>query len=238
MRKTLVTMGALVLSASLASSQSAPAPTPPAESELVKGTWTLNNWTARDAVRMTLSYRKGSTRWTWSSSQELADLKGLSEEQLHAMSTPATFALDRDPGVFFFKGTIVLGVGRGEYAFAPNPSFAARLAALGYGPVESDDASLMIMAVRDVTIEYAAEVKRLGLKDLAVSDLVRFLDHGIDIGFIRDLVGAGYPGLTGEDVVRLRDHGVDGRYVARIQSSGFKDVTVDQIVKLHDHGVD
>ena len=238
MTKALVTLLALVLTVSVTPAQPAPAQSEPADAAPAEGTWTLNNWAAHDSVRMTLSYRKGSTRWTWGSSQELADLKGLSSEQLHAMSTPATFALERDPGVFFFKGTLVFGVGRGEYTFASNPSFAARLAALGYGPVDTEDASLMIMAVHDVTIEYAAEVKRLGLKGLAVSDLVRFLDHGVDIAFIRDLVGAGYPGLTGDDVVRLRDHGIDGRYVARIQSSGFKDVTVDQIVKLHDHGVD
>ena len=233
MKKALLTLGALVLSVSLV-----PAKDAPAEALSVEGTWTLNNWTINDSVRMTLSYRKGSTRWSWGSSQELADLKGLSSEQLHAMSTPATFALDRDPGVFFFEGTLLLGVGHGEYHFASNPAFAAKLAALGYGPVEQDDVSLMIMAVRDVTLDYAAEVKRLGLKDVAVSDLVRFLDHGIGIDFIRDLVAAGYPGLTGDDVVRLRDHGIDGKYVARVQASGFKDVTVDQIVKLHDHGVD
>lgn len=233
MKKALLTLCALVLSASFVPAKDAAAEAPP-----VEGTWTLNNWTIHDAVRMTLSYRKGSTRWSWGSSQDLADLKGLSSEQLHAMSTPATFALERDPGVFFFKGTLVLGVGHGEYRFASNPAFAAKLEALGYGPVEQDDVSLMIMAVRDVTLAYAAEVKRLGLKDVAVSDLVRFLDHGIGIDFIRDLVAAGYPGLTGDDVVRLRDHGIDGRYVARVQAAGFKDVTVDQIVKLHDHGVD
>lgn len=233
MNKPLATIGAVVLSASLVSAKGAQAEPPAAQ-----GTWSLNNWTARDAVQLTVSYRQGSSRWSWSSGQNLADLKGLSAEQLHAMSTPATFALERDPGVFFFQGTIVFGVGHGEYRFASNPSFAAKLEALGYGPIENDDVSLMMMAVRDITIAYAAQVKQLGLKDVGVSDLARFMDHGISLEFVRDLAAAGYAGLTPDDVVRLRDHGIDGRYVARIQSSGFKDVTVDQIVKLHDHGVD
>jgi len=233
MNKALLTLGAALLSVSLV-----PANEAPAEAPSVQGTWTLNNWTSHDAVSLTLSYRKGGTHWSWGSSQELAELKGLSSEQLHAMSTPATFALERDAGSFFFEGTLVLGVGHGSFRFAANPAFAAKLEALGYGPVEKDDVSLMFIAVRDLSLEYAAQVKRLGLKNVAVSDLTRFLDHGISLDFIRDLVAAGYPGLTSDDVVTLRDHGIDGRYVARVQSSGFKDVSVDQIVKLHDHGVD
>jgi len=233
MRKKLVTIAAACFSASLGLAAGAPT-----EAQSVQGTWTLNNWTIRDSVRMTLSYRNKSTRWEWGCSQELEDLHGLSKDQLHAVSTPAKFTLERDPGVFFFEGTLLLGVGRGEFRFVPNPSFAAKLVELGYEQIEESDASLMIMAAGDVSLAYAAEVKRLGLKEVTARDLVRFRDHGISLSFVRELVATGYPGLTADDVVRLRDHGIDGRYVARIQSAGLKGVTVDQIVKLHDHGVD
>jgi hypothetical protein len=261
MKSSLVTIGAVALWASLSLAAAAEDAAP------VRGTWKLSNWTINDSVRLTLSYRKASSRWDWSSDQELAELHGLTSGQLHAVSTPASFTLERDPGVFFFEGTILLGIGRGEYRFLASPSFAAKLAALGYDAIDEADASLMIMAVRDVSLAYAADVKRLGLKDVAVQDLVRFRDHGISIGFIRELVASGYPGLTGDGVIRLRDHGVspsfvkalvdagrsaasvdeiirlndhgvDATYIARIQSAGFKDVTVDQIVRLHDHGVD
>jgi hypothetical protein len=152
--------------------------------------------------------------------------------------TPVRFTLARDAGVFFFEGALTVGVGSGEYRFVPDPSYAAKLGALGYDAIDGDDISIMLMAVRDISIAYAAEVKRLGLKEPTVRDLVRFRDHGVDLAFIRDLAAVGHPGVTGDDVITLRDHGVDARYVAHVQSAGFKDLTVEQIVRLHDHGVD
>jgi len=227
----------VIVFACLAASLAAAAPAPDTDVS-VKGTWSLNNWTSKDDVQLSLSYRNGSTRWKWSTGQPLSDLKGLTKDQLHAMSAPAEFALKRDPGVFFFKGTLTLGVGKGDFAFLPDPTFAEKLSAMGYADVQSSNASLMFMAVREISLEYAAEVKRLGIANLSLHDLERFMDHGIDLDFLRELVAAGYPGLTGDDVVRLRDHGIDGRYVARVQASGFTNLTVDQIVRLHDHGVD
>ena len=226
-----------IVSACLAASLAVAAPAPDTDLS-VKGAWSLNNWTSKDDVQLTLTYRNGSNRWQWSTGQQLADLAGLSKDQLHAMSTPAEFTLKRDSGVFFFKGTIMLGVGKGEYAFLPDPTYAEKLSAMGYADVSTSNASLMFMAVREISLEYAAEVKRLGIANLSLRDLERFMDHGIDLDFLRELVAAGYPGLTGDDIVRLRDHGIDGAYVARVQASGFTNLTVEQIVRLHDHGVD
>jgi hypothetical protein len=233
MRTLTIAMAAATLAASLAVAA------PASDTDVaVKGTWSLNNWTSKDDVQLTLTYRKGSTRWQWSTGQRLTDLAGLSKNQLHAMSSPAEFTLRRDSGVFFFKGTLMLGVGKGEFGFLPDPTYAEKLSAMGYADVQSSNASLMFMAVREISLEYAAEVKRLGIANLSLRDLERFMDHGIDLDFLRELVAAGYPGLTGENVVRLRDHGIDGAYVARVQASGFTNLTVDQIVRLHDHGVD
>lgn len=231
------------------------------------GTWSINNWTFGDDVHLRLGYRNAHSRWDWTSNQAVADLTGLTAAQLRSMSTAVKFTLERDAGVFFCEGKMTLGVGGGTFRFAPSPSYASKLTALGYGGVEGEDSSLMFLAVRDLSIAFAAEVKRLGLNDLTLKDLIGLLDHGVDLSFLRELVAAGYPGLTGEDVIRLRDHGIsasyvkglvdtgrggmtvdeivrlhdhgiDPPYIARIQAAGFNDLTVDQIVQLHDHGVD
>jgi len=208
------------------------------EAPTIGGTWGLNNWNFRDSVNLKLSYRKGGTRWEWGTSQDLELLHGLTGDQLHALSTPVKFTLEHDAGVFFFDGTVMVGVGRGSFRFAASPSFMTKLQELGYDPVEADDTSLMLMAVHDISLAYAAEVKHLGLKSVAIPDLVRFRDHGIDLKFIRGLVVSGAAGMTGDDVVRLHDHGIDPPYIARVRSAGFHDLTVDQIVELHDHGID
>ena len=173
------------------------------------GDWSLNNWTPGSSVNLKLGYRNASTRWQWGSDQSLADLHGLTREQLHGAHVPVAFTLERDAGAFAFEGTVILGIGSGNYRFVPNPDYLAKLAALGFEGSDRDDVSLMMLAVRDVSLAYAAEVRRLGLRGASVQDLVR-----------------------------LRDHGVEPQYLARIQTAGFDGLTIEQVIKLHDHGVD
>jgi hypothetical protein len=228
-----LTIGGILLCAGLCLAARAADDAPP-----LKGTWSLSNWTSGDSLRLNLSYRNPTTRWEWGSDQPLLDLQGLTGEQLHSAHASVSFTLQRDAGTFAFEGTLLLGIGRGGYRFVPDPSYALKLSALGYEPIGGDDISIMLMATRDISLAYASEVKLSGLRDVAVSDLVRLKDHGAGLDFIHELAATGHPNLTADDVIKLRDHGVDSEYVARIQSAGYGDLTVDQIIKLHDHGVD
>lgn len=231
MRKVFATVVGSLLCAGLCSAAGVADETSPR-----MGTWSLNNWTPGDRVQLTLSYRNATTRWEWSSDQPIADLNGLTAEQLHAAHSSVAFALKRDAGTFAFDGSVMLGIGRGGYRFVPDPSYAAKLSALGYGPIEENPISIMLMAVRDISLEFAAEVKH-SLKDAKVADLVRLQDHAVDLEFIRLLAAAGYADLTADDVVRFRDHGIDGEFLRGLKSSGASDLNADEIVKLHDHGV-
>ena len=237
------------------------------EASSSKGTWSVNNWIPGDEVHLTLAYRKATTRWQWGNDQQIDELHGLTRNQLRAAHADVDFTLKRDAGTFTFEGSFTLGIGRGSFRFEPDPTYASKLSALGYGPVDDDAASLMFMAVRDISLEYAAEVNNSGLKDVTLKDLTRLQDHGVELDFIRQLTVAGYTDLTTDDVVRFRDHGIDGDflralkatgrtdlkpdaivklhdhgirpdYVARINSAGYGDLSVEQIIKLHDHGVD
>jgi len=191
-----------------------------------------------DSIHLKLAYRKSSTRWEWGNDQPVADLRGLTAEQLHATYSSVAFTMQRDAGTFSFDGSLTLGLGRGEFRFVPDPAYVTKLEVLGYGDIEGDDVSIMFMAVRDVSLAFASEVKFSGLKDVKVSDLLRLKDHGIDGEFVRGLKSAGVPVLSADDIIKLHDHGVKPEYVARIQSAGYPDLTIDQIIKLHDHGVD
>lgn len=231
----------------------------------VRGTWSLNNWTSGDSLHLKLKHHNATTTWKWGVHQPISDLHGLTREQLHSAHAPVKFTLERDAGSFAFEGTVMLGIGSGEFGFVPDPSFASKLSVLGYDAI--GEGELFTMALRDISIAYAGEVKRSGVKNVAVHDLVRLRDHGVSLDFIRELTmigyanlsaddvvrlrdhgvdaafirtlkSAGFPDLAASEIIRLRDHGVDSQYVARIQSAGFTELTVEQIVKLHDHGVD
>ncbi len=260
MNKLSITINGIVLGAGLCLAAYAEDAAAPA-----KGTWRLNNWTPGDAAHLTLAYRNATTRWEWGTDQPLKDLRGLTSEQRHSAHASVSFTMDRDAGTFAFEGSLTLGLGRGDFRFVPNPTYATKLGVLGYETIGDDE--LLGMALRDVSLAFASEVKFSGLKDVKVSDLLRLKDHGVDLNFIRALATIGATNLTADDVVRFRDHGIDGEfvralkstgvpvmsaddiiklhdhgvkpeYVARIQSAGYADLTVDQIIKLHDHGVD
>ena len=204
--------------------------------EPLKGTWSLNNWVPGDSVHLKLRFSKASTRWEWGNDQPLADLQSLTAEQLHSPHSSVAFTLRRDAGTFSFAGSLTLGIGGGEYQFIPDPTYARKLGVLGYETIGDDE--LLGMALRDVSLAFASEVKFSGLKDVKLSDLLRLKDHGIDGEFVRALKSTGVPVLSAEDIIKLHDHGVKPEYVTRIQSAGYPDLTVDQIIQLHDHGVD
>jgi len=235
MHKLVIVVTGLLLFAAtgpaLHAADQAPAPAP-------VGTWSLSNRIPGEGVQLSLSYRKGSSRSEWSSTQPLSDLQGLTASQLHAMHTAVAFSLRRDAGSFACEGTLTLGAGRGQFRFTPDPSYAAKLAALGYESIGEDVHPLMMLAWRDVSVAYASDVKKAGLRVAETADLVRLLDHGVDLDFIRALGAAGYAGLTADDVTNFRDHGIDGDYLRGLKASGASDWSVDEIVKLHDHGVD
>ena len=208
------------------------------EPKTFQGQWRLNNWMPGDSLQLTMKYHAKSTHWKWGSSQPIADLHGLTLDQLHAARAAVKFTLERDAGAFVFEGTVMLGVGSGDYRFVADPTFKAKLEAIGYDVTGEDDVSIMLMAVRDISIAYAGEVKRSGLRDVAVRDLVRLRDHGVDLEFIRDLTMIGYANLSADDVVRLRDHGVESGFIRTLKTSGYPDLPADDIVSLRDHGVD
>lgn len=220
---------ALVLAAGLASTAVA------AEKLPTSGTWKINNWIPGDSVQLSMTRSKGGSRWKHSTSYDLQDLRGLTREQLRAMNGKVAFRLEREPGTFVFEGTTTMGVAGGDFRFEPSDVFRTKLAELGYGSF--DDDALIGMAMREVTLEYAAEAKKLGLERVDIEDLFAFRDRGIELDTIREFAKAGLPGLTSKGVTRLADHGVDGRYVQGIKASGLVDAGVEDIVRFHDRGI-
>lgn len=220
----------LIVLASFAAAAATDAPS------VVNGTWSLNNWTPGSSVRLKMKHASGRSTWEWGTDQPLSDLDGLTREQLRAASAQVTFKLQRDAGTFTFRGSVMLGLGHGEFRFAPDPTFALKLNALGHGTIPGKD--LFAMAIRDISLDYASAVMRSGIKGATVGDLGRFRDHGVETDFMRTLKAAGYDDLTAADVVKLADHGVDSAYIEGLADSGRTALTADEIVRLRDHGVD
>src|SRR5262245_28986594 len=204
------------------------------EATRARGSWSINNWIPGDEVHLVLEQGTSRSRWEWGSSQHLADLKGLTREQLRATRAEVSFTLERDAGVFFLTGTSKLGFASGEFHFVGSPDYAGKLAALGYETIGQDE--LLDMAIRDISLDFAAAVRTAGVNDAKVGDLARLRDHGVEVPFLRDLASVGQP-LDVDMVLELRDHGVDGRFVRDLVAVGNPNVGIAHAVTLHDRGV-
>jgi len=208
-----------------------------ADATVPVGSWSLSNWSLAKGVSLSLSYRKGSSRWEWTNRQPLEELQGLSSGQLHALNTPVSFTLRRDAGTFAFDGNVALGIGKGSFRFTPDPGYVSQLRAMGYESVDDDAVSVMMMAIRDISLDYARDVQKAGLHVVEVSDLVGLLDHAVSREFICAVGSYGNTDVTAADAIELHDHGVDVPYLQGLRALGDRRPLVEEIVSLHDHGV-
>ena len=96
--------------------------------ERLPGTWEIRPTTSEGTVRLRLVEVNSSS----DSNIPLAQLEGLTAEQLAGDGGPIQFRLRRDAGTFTFEGVLRRGVGAGTFSFTPDPGFPAELAKRGF----------------------------------------------------------------------------------------------------------
>lgn len=225
------------------------------------GTWEMRSTTKPGYVhlRLTEGYRSSSSR-----DIALAQLEGLSAEQLSGTGGPVRFSLRREAGTLAFEGTVRGGVGGGMFAFTPNAAFGDQLEKRGIQkPMPSEQYELakadigtayldeltkqgypkptLEQLVRagqhGVHFEYLREMGATGYRLGTFDTLIKFRDHGVTPTYIREMAAAGYTKLQADELLRARDHGVSTDYVREMRELGYGSLTLDQLVKARDHGV-
>ena len=206
----------------------------------ITGTWTAEpaNWKGASAggplVQLSLSRRRG----TQGSSQHsnavaLAELRGLTADQMGAAASSVSFTRERDAGRFAFDGSFRGGEGAGHFTFTPRPEFVAAMRGLGYA---LDDEKLYSMAVLDVSREFVRQLDALGYSRLALDDLLSLRIHGADPAFIREVKDLGYDHLPVDDLVSFRIHGATPDFIRQMQSLGYRRLSAEDLVSLRIHG--
>src|SRR2546427_6523487 len=208
--------------------------------EAITGTWTAESAAGKAAsangplVQLSLSRRRG----THGSSQHsnpvaLAELRGLTADQMSADASSVSFTLERDAGRFSFDGSFRRGEGAGHFTFAPRPEFVAAMLGLGYA---LDDEKVYSMAVLDVSREFVRQLDALGYSRLGLDDLLSLRIHGADPAFIREVKDLGYDHLPVDDLVSFRIHGATPDFIRQMQSLGYRRLSAEDLVSLRIHG--
>ena len=232
-----IAAGAVALVSATTAVRSAPEP---AAGEAVTGTWTAEPATWKPAagsgpqVQLSLSRRHGlHGNSQHSNPVALADLRGLTAEQMNAGSSSVSFTLDRDAGRFSFEGTFRRGEGAGHFTFAPSGEYVAAMRGLGYA---LDGEKLYSMAVLDVSREFVRQLDALGYSRLELDQLLSLRIHGADPAFIRQVKDLGYDRLSVDDLVSFRIHGATPEFIREMQSLGYRRLSPDDLVSLRIHG--
>ncbi|HEY1676388.1 MAG TPA: hypothetical protein VGG04_01660 [Candidatus Sulfotelmatobacter sp.] len=142
------------------------------------------------------------------------------------------FTITRDAGKIDCEGFLKDGEGAGLFHFQPDPNYSRQMESLGF-PV--DDEKQFAMAVQDVTLDFAKEMKGQHLSNLDTDKLVAFRIFGVDSAFIEAMHAEGLKTTDSDKFVAFRIHGVTPQMARTLRQAGYSP-DEDTLIALRIHG--
>jgi hypothetical protein len=222
-RRFIVAFSMLVTSLALA---------PRAQAEEFRGNWTISKSKRHGMVQLGLMHRMHKGHSQHESDWPLKELQGLDLQP--AGKRDVQFNITRDAGRFDCEGYLKDGEGAGIFRFTANPRFVADMAALGFDDIDAD--KQFVMAVHDVTIEFAKAMKAVGLVGLDSDKIIAFRIFDVNVPFIRALRAEGLAAKDADRLIAFRVHGVSPEMVRDLRQQGIE-TDEDMLIAFRVHGV-
>jgi bla regulator protein blaR1 len=189
-------------------------------------------------LMMELSQRRGSGRRNnhWQTS----DLVDIDEFKNLEFGDDAEFTLQRDAGIFRFRGDFDGtgdGVeGSGSFSFVADPDYLSRLADLGTHGLS--DVQLMVLASEDLQLKTVSKLRDMGYGPFDDDELVTIAIFKVTPDFIKDMDKLGFDNISLDDLVAMRIHHVDEAFVKEMREAGADTDTVDDLIAWQVHSID
>lgn len=142
------------------------------------------------------------------------------------------FALARDAGKIECEGFLNHGEGAGIFHFLPDPNYSGEMHKLGF---RIDEEKQYSMAVQDVSLEFARQMKNEQLTDLDTDKLIAFRIFRVDSAFIEELRAAGLKISDSDKLVAFRIHGVTPQMIRSLHDAGYSP-DEDTLLAMRIHG--
>lgn len=142
------------------------------------------------------------------------------------------FTIRRDAGRFECEGYIDNGEGAGVFHFFPDGKYADGMSALGFS-VDPD--KIFGMAVQNVSLDFAKEMKNAKLSNLDTDKLIAFRIFGVDTRFIREIRAEGLNTSDSDKLIAFRIHGVSPEMVRSVRAAGYSP-DEDELIAMRIHG--
>ncbi|HWY22593.1 MAG TPA: hypothetical protein VNX26_15305 [Candidatus Acidoferrum sp.] len=142
------------------------------------------------------------------------------------------FTISRDAGKIECEGFLNNGEGAGIFHFQPDPNYAGEMHKLGF---DVDEEKQYSMAVQDVSVEFARQMKNEHLSDLDTEKLIAFSIFRVDSAFIEELRNAGLKISDSDKLVAFRIHGVTPQMIRSLHQAGYSP-DEDTLIAMRIHG--
>lgn len=194
------------------------------------GDWTIRKSDDAGKVEFSLiEHHHGGTSshesdWPASSLQGV-DFSKTGRQDVH-------FTITRDAGKIECEGFLNNGEGAGIFHFQPDANYPREMQALGFS---MDDEKQFSMAVMDVSLEFARQMKNEHLSDLDADKLIAFRIFRVDAAFIEALRVEGLKISDADKLVAFRIHGVSPEMVRTLHQAGYSP-NEDTLIAMRIHG--
>ena len=142
------------------------------------------------------------------------------------------FIVTRDAGKIECEGFLNNGEGAGIFHFQPDSNYADEMYKLGF---VIDDEKQYSMAVQDVSLEFARQMRTDHLTDLDADKLIAFRIFAVDSNFIEELRSAGLKISDSDKLVAFRIHGVTPQMIRSLHQAGYAP-DEDTLIAMRIHG--
>jgi hypothetical protein len=194
------------------------------------GDWTIRKSDDAGKVEFSLiEHHHGGTSshesdWPASSFQGV-DFSKAGRQDVH-------FTITRDAGKIECEGFLNNGEGAGIFHFQPDANYPREMQALGFS---MDDEKQFSMAVMDVSLEFARQMKNEHLSGLDADKLIAFRIFHVDAAFIEALRAEGLKISDADKLVAFRIHGVSPEMVRSLHQAGYSP-NEDTLIAMRIHG--
>jgi hypothetical protein len=144
------------------------------------------------------------------------------------------FTITRDAGKIDCEGFLNNGEGAGIFHFQPDENYLHAMQSLGFS-FDADEDKQFSMAVMDVSLEFARQMKNEHLDGLDVDKLVAFRIFRVDSQFIHDLRAEGLNISDSDKLVAFRIHGVTPQMIRSLRQAGYSP-DEDTLIAMRIHG--
>lgn len=198
--------------------------------EIRKGDWTISKSDEPGKVEFSLIEHHDGGRSSHESDWPQSSFQGV--DFAKAGRQDVHFTISRDAGKIDCEGFLKDGEGAGIFHFQPDPNYAGQMQSFGF-PI--DEEKQFAMAVQDVSLEFAKQMKGEHLSGLDADKLIAFRIFHVDVAFIEAIRAEGLNISECDKLIAFRIHGVTALMIRSLHQAGYKP-DEDTLIAMRIHG--